>query len=169
MSSEAESAFRHVTESGCYGGAIVGAVSFLTGWISSMPSDNMISLTMKIVSADCSVDELMSLGVLPAAIAIGRVAIPVLLFVWTMHGLFSSFYGICSSTAPLLYGISLTEISFQLACFVAVASYLATDALSRTVNAIAGALREGTAGVQAGLKSAADWSGDKARRSVTNI
>ncbi|CBZ52190.1 Cation-transporting ATPase, related [Neospora caninum Liverpool] len=106
-------------------GVLLGALAFIC-FFELRVSAKAMQLTYKILSADCSVDEFLSQGVLPAAIVIGRRAIPLLLFIWTFHGvlLLPTFYGTCSSTAPLLLGISLTEMVFQLACFVATASYM---------------------------------------------
>ncbi|EPR61390.1 cation-transporting ATPase [Toxoplasma gondii TgCatPRC2] len=215
MSTGAESAFRQVTEFGSNGGGTMGAIALLTGLVYSnvvcdmnLAGWNLVNgvllltlaficffelrvspmamqLTYKILSADCSVDELLSQGVIPASIAIGRIAIPVLLFIWTIHGVTSALYGTCSSTAPLLFGISLTEMLVQLACFVATASYMVhasgltwaqvqanlrtltvklIDVFSRGATAVASALGEGIVAIHRGMKTAAEWSVDTAKR-----
>ncbi|PHJ24543.1 cation-transporting atpase [Cystoisospora suis] len=154
MAASGETAFRQVTDFGYSAGVVMSVVALSTGFLYSGVSCDMnlgewnivngvllatlaficyfqlrisskaMQLSYKLLSGDCSVQELLSEGVLPASLSVGRLLVPVLLLIWTIEGLLRARYGTCASTAPLLLGISLTEIVLQLACFISIAFYM---------------------------------------------
>lgn len=102
---------------------IAGAIAF-TSYFAIKVSPKALSLSCKCLSLDCSFSELLSQGVLPASVSVGQALMPILALVWGIHGLSAIRYGTCSSTAPLLFGISATEMLLQTVGIAAAAGYI---------------------------------------------
>merc|ERR1712217_10013 len=101
---------------------LTGAIAF-TSYFATKVSPNALSLCYKILSFDCTFNELLSEGLLPASVSIGQALLPLFALIWSIHGLSGIRYGTCSATAPLLYGITATEMLIQATAILVALGY----------------------------------------------
>nr|ACB97673.1 cation-transporting ATPase [Eimeria acervulina] len=94
-------------------GALAASIHFA---VKSCP--RVLQNAFRLSKRQISPSELMSDGMLVAAVSVGIVAIPAILVLWSISGLFNMTIGTCAESAPLFYCVTLAAMLAQIAAIV---------------------------------------------------
>jgi len=102
---------------------LAGSIGFIS-YFAIKVSPKALQLGYKVLTMNCTFNELLADGVLPASVSVGQAVMPILALIWAIHGISGAGYGTCSFTAPLLFGLTMTEMLVQIAAIVAAGAYI---------------------------------------------